>query len=82
MPNPENVDKERLRESLARLWDIYKDMAEVASEVSTRRCPYKNQHDRCTANFGCRNQLNTGVPDELPICTGSDNLDYRSAWEI
>ena len=87
MPDSEGVDKERLRKSLARLWDIYKDMAGVASEVSTRRCPYKDQHDRCTASFGCRNQLliagvSPGASNELPICTGSDKLDYRSAWEI
>ena len=75
-------DREKLKASLSRLWDIYKDMGTVANQVSTWRCPYKDRHDRCTAGFGCRNQQRTGVAGELPLCTGSDNLDYRNAWEI
>ena len=67
---------------MARLWQIYSEIGEVTSQVSTWRCPYKNMHDRCTAGFGCRNQLRTGESSELPICTGSDKLDYRSAWEV
>ena len=76
------VDKERVRASMSRLYDIFKDMSDTISEVSTWRCPYKNVQDRCTAKFRCRNQFRTGGPGELPICTGSDNLDYRSAWEV
>ena len=75
-------DKERFRASMARLWEIYKDIGDVANQVSTWRCPYKNGQDRCTAGFGCRNQQFTKVPGERPICTGSDYLDYRSAWEV
>ncbi len=67
---------------MARLFDIYKEIAVVADQVSTWRCLYKDQHDRCTAKFGCRNQLHSRVPGELPVCTGDDRLDYRSAWEI
>ena len=67
---------------MARLHAIFKDISETVSQVSTRRCPYKNVQDRCTASFGCRNQFRTEVPGELAICTGSDNLDYRSAWEV
>ena len=67
---------------MARLYDIFTDISVTANEVFTWRCPYKNVEDRCTAGFGCRNQLRTGVPGERPICTGSDKLDYRSAWEI
>ena len=80
MPQPE-VDRERLRASMAQIYEIFKDIAQVADEVSTWRCPYKDRHDRCTAKFGCRNQLHTRVPGQLPVCTGDDNLDYRSAWE-
>ena len=78
----QQVDKAKYRASMARLYDIFKDMSESADEVSSWRCPYKNAHDRCTAGFGCRNQLRTGVVGELPVCTGSDQLDYRSAWEV
>ena len=57
-------------------------MSGTVAEVSTWRCPYKNVQDRCTAVFGCRNQ-DRKVPDgELFICTGSDLLNYRSAWEV
>ena len=67
---------------MARLYEIYKGMSETANVVSTWRCPYKNAQDRCTAGFGCSNQLRTPARQELPICTGSDNLDYRSAWQV
>lgn len=77
-----DVDKERHKASVARLYDIFKDMSETVDEVSKWRCPYKDAKSRCTANFGCRNQQMSKVPDELPLCTGSDNLDYRSAWEL
>ena len=74
------IDRERYRASLARLDAIFRDISDTVNRVSTWRCPYKNVHDRCTAKFGCRNQLRAG--DELPVCTGSDDLDYRSAWEV
>ena len=76
------VDEERYRASIARLEDIFRGISETASQVSTWRCPYKNALDRCTAAFGCRNQLRSDALDELPLCTGSDDLDYQSAWEI
>ena len=76
------VDQERYQASILRLHGIFKEMSDTATVVSTWRCPYKNVQDRCTAGFGCRNQLRTEVPGELPICTGSDNLDYRGAWEV
>ena len=82
MSEPPGEDKERFQLSMARLWEIYKDIGEAANEVSTWRCPYKNAQDRCTAKFGCRNQSFTNVPDELAVCTGSDKLDYRIAWEV
>ena len=76
------VDKVRYQASMARLHEIFQDISQTANSVSTWRCPYKNAQDRCTAAFGCRNQAWSGIPDELPICTGSDDLDYRSAWEV
>ena len=82
MSEPQRIDQKRYRASIAALSDIFRDINETATEVSTWRCPYKNVRDRCTASFGCRNQ-DKNVPDgELFICTGSDKLDYRSAWEV
>ena len=67
---------------MARLDAIFRGISEAVNQVSTWRCPYKNAQDRCTAGFGCRNQLRQVPPGELYICTGDDNLDYRSAWEV
>ena len=78
----QQVDVERYRASMARLYDIFKDMSNTVNVVSTWRCPYENVHDRCTANFGCRNQDRTVPQGELFICTGSDEVDYRGAWEV
>ena len=78
----EQLDIERYRASMALLSDIFKDMSETVNTVSTWRCPYKNAKDRCTAQFSCRNQLRAEATGELPVCTGSDNLDYRSAWDV
>ena len=77
----QRVDEAQYRESLARLEDIFRDMSNTASEVSTWRCPYKNVDNRCTAGFGCRNQDRTVPENELFVCLSDDNLDYRSAWE-
>ena len=76
-----SVDKARVQASMARLQDILKGIGETANEVSTWRCPYKNAQDRCTAKFGCRNQSHPPAGDDLPVCLGSDDLDYREAWE-
>ena len=76
------VDRARYEASVERLYNIFKDISATVGEVSSWRCPYKNVEDRCTANFGCRNQDRSVPPGELYVCTGSDKLDYRSAWEI
>ena len=78
----QRIDKERYEASLTRLTDIFKGMSETVDVVSTWRCPYKNAQDRCTAVFGCRNQDRSVEEGELYVCTGSDHLDYRSAWEV
>jgi len=75
------VDKARVQASMARLQDILQGIGETANQVSTWRCPYKNSQDLCTAKFGCRNQSRPPNGDELPSCLGSDDLDYRTAWE-
>ena len=76
-----NVDKERYRSSLARLDAIYRGISASAVSVSAWRCPYKSAQDRCTAGFGCRNQRFDQGQDRPALCVGSDDLDYRSAWE-
>ncbi|MEX0763039.1 MAG: hypothetical protein WD208_02150 [Dehalococcoidia bacterium] len=79
--NPQ-VDPERLKASMNRLFEIYRDISTKADEVVKNRCPYKNAQSRCTANFGCRNQFFTKDQAAQPVCAGSDHIDYRSAWDI
>lgn len=82
MSSNAKTDKEKLQSSLDRLWEIYQNIGETANEVSQWRCPYKNKDDRCTARFGCRYQHYDAGRDQLALCTGSDKLDYQSAWEV
>jgi hypothetical protein len=83
MKDPERqVDRQRYQDSIAWLNEILKDISETATQVSTWRCPYKDAQDLCTAKFGCRNQLRTQDAAAAPTCTGSDDLDYRKAWEV
>ena len=79
--NKSDVDSEKARASLARLYDIYKDIASTADELMQTRCPYKDASSRCTAKFGCRNQFFTSNPTSLPACAGSDQIDDREAWD-
>ena len=75
------VDPEAARQSMSRLQSIFRDIAVTADKSFKQRCPYKNAQTRCTARFGCSYQHFTTNPTALPVCTGSDKLDYRSAWE-
>ena len=78
-----SADPERARASIQRLMGIYREISAVADEVSLIRCPYKDAMSRCTANFDCRNQyFLPDRPGERAICTGSDKLDYRKAWQL
>ena len=77
-----NFNKKKHSNSMKTLDSIFRNMSETVTEVSKWRCPYKNVASKCTAKFGCRNQ-NIDVPkNELYICTGSDTLNYKSAWEV
>ncbi len=80
VPPKKSVDPDRLRASTSRLMDIYSDISETAAIPGQTRCPYKDAKSRCTAKFPCRNQF-FKVVGENAICTGSDEIDYRSAWE-
>ncbi len=77
------VDVDAARKSMARMANIFAEIAQHADESSLERCPYKDARSRCTAKFGCRNQHFTRNPIDMPVCTARDgDLDYRSAWEI
>jgi len=78
---PTSVDPAAVQASFDRLSGIFSEMMLTVAEVSTRRCPYKDRTDHCTAKFGCRNQRRPTEPGELLVCGGDDKLDYRSAWE-
>jgi len=76
------VDKTGYRASMKQLHNIFKNISDTVDSVSMIRCPYKNVEERCTANFGCQNQDRSVHVGELYRCAGSDNLDYRNAWEV
>jgi hypothetical protein len=77
----EPIDPEAYRERLERITELYSSMMTTVGDLSTRRCPYKNRFDECTAKFGCRNQRKPEVKGNLLHCGGDDKIDYRSAWE-
>lgn len=77
---PAELDHEKYRASMDRLFKIYSDISEQADVVMQSRCPYKDARSRCTARFECRNQFFTKDPSKKPVCAGSDRIDYRSAW--
>ena len=76
------IDKARYAASLDSLYDIFTGISSRVNDISAKRCPYKNVEDRCTANFGCRNQDRKDQANDLYKCIGSDNLDYRTAWDL
>ncbi len=79
-PPAKTAETDNLRQSLALLNDIYREIALKAVEATKTRCPYKDARSRCTANFSCKNQFFTKAPAQRPACAGSDKLDYRTAW--
>lgn len=74
------IDESEYRKRLARISEIFADMVGHAEVVSRHRCPYRDRHDRCTANFRCRSQLAEDGAD-TPLCTHDGRFDYRLAWE-
>jgi hypothetical protein len=75
------IDPAAWQARVDRVTELFGSMIVVADELSTRRCPYKNRFDECTAKFGCRNQRRPAEPGGLKRCGGDDKLDYRGAWE-
>ena len=81
VPPSQRVDAADYQQRLDRVTELFSSMMTTANELSTRRCPYKNRHDQCTATFGCRNQRKPEIDGDLMHCAGDDALDYRNAWE-
>ncbi|MDP9225170.1 MAG: hypothetical protein M3P18_15245 [Actinomycetota bacterium] len=77
----EPIDPGAYQARLERISELLNSMMVTVADLSTRRCPYKNRLDQCTAQFGCRNQRRPREPGELKVCGGDDRLDYRGAWE-
>lgn len=77
----QKLDRDAYQRRLDRLGEIFGSMMSTVEEQTSYRCPYKNKHGRCTAQFGCRNQRKPPIKGELMICAGDDKLDYRRAWE-
>ncbi len=75
------IDPAAYQERLDRISELFASMIEVAGEVSTRRCPYRDRLDRCTAAFGCRNQRFPEGQGGSKLCGGDEAIDYRRAWE-
>jgi hypothetical protein len=79
--SPQKIDAAAWQLRLDAVSELFGSMIATATQQATRRCPYKNRFDQCTAHFGCRNQRRPLNPGELKVCGGDDKLDYRSAWE-
>ena len=65
------LTKERIQQSFDRLMEVMAPIAKHADHQATRRCPYKNKNNRCTAKFGCRNQRKP-EDDGLLHCASDD----------
>ena len=68
------IDPSAYEHGLERLTAILARMVLRAEELSTRRCPYRDRRDRCTAGFGCRNQRRDAA--ERRVCAGDHLLSY------
>ena len=81
VPSGQKIDGADYQERVDRVTELFSSMMETATEQSTRRCPYKNRHNQCTAAFGCRNQRKPEGGGDPLNCASDDALDYRGAWE-
>lgn len=75
------LDPKEIQKRMDRISEMFTDMVSHAETVSQTRCPYRDRHDHCTAEFRCRNQQRPDT-DEAPIvCGHNGEFDYSSAWE-
>lgn len=72
------IDPAEYQKRLDRITEIFAGMVSHADTVSQTRCPYRDRHDHCTAEFRCRNQQ---AKDDVFICGHDGAFDYRSAWD-
>jgi len=75
------IDRAGYEKSLRRLGDIFQGITRHAKKQALQRCPYKDRHDCCTAQFACAYKRVASVVSDLPNCVSDDQLDYRTAWE-
>lgn len=69
------------QERLDRIGELFAGIVSHAEASSLVRCPYRDRHDLCTAQFRCRNQIPV-AGDEASLACGHDGkFDYRTAWE-
>ncbi len=72
------IDPAEYQKRLDRMTEMFSDMVSHAEAVSLFRCPYRDRHDLCTAEFICRNQVDG---EDGQTCGHDGQFDYRSAWE-
>ena len=75
-----DIDQAEYERQLARIREIFTDIARHAEVQALTRCPYKNRLEQCTAKFGCQNKRKPRAAGEPPACGGDDKIDYRPAW--
>ncbi|MBM3725263.1 MAG: hypothetical protein FJW40_07560 [Acidobacteria bacterium] len=81
MPDQPPITQADYQERVDRLMEILGGIISHSARQTASRCPYKNRHNCCTAQFGCRNKRKPEAPGELPVCAGDDRIDYRPAWQ-
>ena len=75
------IDPKEVEKRMARISEMFSEMVAHAETVSQTRCPYRDRHDLCTAEFRCRNQKPPAEEGARHLCGHDGNFDYRSAWE-
>ena len=75
------IDPKEIEKRMARISEMFSEMVSHAETVSQTRCPYRDRHDLCTAEFLCRNQKLPASEGERHPCGHDGHFDYRSAWE-
>ena len=75
------IDPEEIQKRMARISEMFSEMVSHAEIVSQTRCPYRDRHDFCSAEFRCRNQKPPTSEGERHPCGHEGDFDYRSAWE-
>jgi len=75
------IDPAEYQKRLDRMTELFSGMVQKAGEQAQTRCPYRDRHDDCTAEFKCRNQREPRPGAAAPQCGHDGKFDYRSAWE-